>query len=530
QNGANRFTLSSKGKIGINTTSPDAALEVNGDVSVSNTLFTDVANQRVAINTSSPSTGFHVNATEMRVENSGGHFTIQDEDNSNSSIYFLRGGAMAFRNSAGPNFGFSFDDPAGNTEFEIKNNGNVELPNDNQNFLLGAGQDSSITFDGSNTIMDYDKQNAGTTGFRLQQNGTNRLVAGTGGNIGINTTSPDQALEIKGDLNVSSTLFAQTKAGNGKVGINTNSPGETLHLVDDATLSGIRFENTGGSGRTYVAGSVNDGIPNPQLDGGEFIISDNTAPATRFIMETNGSVSIGSTTPESILPKGSLHVTNGAVCVTSDNNCSPDSISSGQIAAEASLNTNADLAEKYKSSQDLNQGELVKLDKGSSLKVERTSSSYDRVIGVVSTEPGVLLSATQSGYPVALSGRVPTLVSDANGPIDVGDPIAASSDPGVGMKATSSGQVVGFALESFTGSGTSTIEVFVTPEYRYPEKQFKITQNGNIGIGTTTPDAKLDVAGKIQADNLKGGATSLSVDSQGNIIRSPSDKRLKEDI
>ncbi|MFM2381744.1 MAG: hypothetical protein RLZZ76_511, partial [Candidatus Parcubacteria bacterium] len=36
--------------------------------------------------------------------------------------------------------------------------------------------------------------------------------------------------------------------------------------------------------------------------------------------------------------------------------------------------------------------------------------------------------------------------------------------------------------------------------------------------------------GTIQATNLLGGATSLSTDAQGNIIRTPSDERLKTDI
>lgn len=52
---------------------------------------------------------------------------------------------------------------------------------------------------------------------------------------------------------------------------------------------------------------------------------------------------------------------------------------------------------------------------------------------------------------------------------------------------------------------------------------------GRIGIGVT-PDQALDVSGTIQASNLLGGATTLSTDASGNIIRTPSDARLKEDI
>jgi hypothetical protein len=53
---------------------------------------------------------------------------------------------------------------------------------------------------------------------------------------------------------------------------------------------------------------------------------------------------------------------------------------------------------------------------------------------------------------------------------------------------------------------------------------------GNVGIGTSTPGYKLTVTGSIAASNLLGGATTLSVDATGQIIRTPSDERLKENI
>jgi hypothetical protein len=57
--------------------------------------------------------------------------------------------------------------------------------------------------------------------------------------------------------------------------------------------------------------------------------------------------------------------------------------------------------------------------------------------------------AGEEAYPIALAGRVPVQLSTENGPIAAGDELMLSSLSGVAMKATSTGQVIGIALEAF---------------------------------------------------------------------------------
>jgi hypothetical protein len=64
-------------------------------------------------------------------------------------------------------------------------------------------------------------------------------------------------------------------------------------------------------------------------------------------------------------------------------------------------------------------------------------------------------------------------------------------------------------------------------ELVYNVTAISVNPTGNVGIGTGTPTQKLDVNGTIHASNLNGGATSLSTDASGNIIRTPSDANLK---
>ncbi|MCA9328558.1 hypothetical protein KC959_02210, partial [Candidatus Saccharibacteria bacterium] len=96
-----------------------------------------------------------------------------------------------------------------------------------------------------------------------------------------------------------------------------------------------------------------------------------------------------------------------------------------------------------------------------------TNGAYDtNALGVISTRPGqVLGEADGFGRPVivGLKGRVPAKVSEENGEIKAGDYITASSEPGIGMKATRSGRVIGRALTDYDGNGT--VMVFIENGY-----------------------------------------------------------------
>ncbi|MBI2036678.1 site-specific integrase [Candidatus Microgenomates bacterium] len=134
--------------------------------------------------------------------------------------------------------------------------------------------------------------------------------------------------------------------------------------------------------------------------------------------------------------------------------------------------TQTDLAEYYGSDGTLTAGDLVVINKekppvavDDPLNIGKTSSKawiqksagipYQKeVIGIVSTNPSSeslgrdLFSVEEHPVPVGLAGRVPVKVSTENGPIETGDYLTSSSIPGVAMKATRAGQVVGKALES----------------------------------------------------------------------------------
>ncbi len=181
----------------------------------------------------------------------------------------------------------------------------------------------------------------------------------------------------------------------------------------------------------------------------------------------------------------------------------------------------ADLAENYYTTDNsLSAGHVVSLDTGLPAGVKKSGSAYDQAIGVVSTTPGYVLDdRIGEGFgrpvPIALAGRVPVKVSDEGGAIRAGDYLVASSTPGVAMKATQPGRIIGTAMSDFSGSGEGQVMIFVHTGYADP--------NSNAGIndiqGNSTISGNLDVLGiaTFESLNVSGHTTLESLSVTGNV-------------
>jgi hypothetical protein len=116
-----------------------------------------------------------------------------------------------------------------------------------------------------------------------------------------------------------------------------------------------------------------------------------------------------------------------------------------------------DVAEDYPTRDtDLQPGDVIEIDPNEKGYVRRSSVKYSRgLVGIYSEKPGFVLSQagnTIDGAPtvaVALAGRVLARVSTESGSIKAGDYLTSSSIPGVAMKASKAGNVIGKAMEPF---------------------------------------------------------------------------------
>jgi hypothetical protein len=175
---------------------------------------------------------------------------------------------------------------------------------------------------------------------------------------------------------------------------------------------------------------------------------------------------------------------------------------------------NADFAEWYSkvSTEVIEPGDIVSV--GYMGTVTKATSPYDqKILGIMSTSPFMTSGKKvhDDDIRLALNGRVPTKVSLENGPIEPGDYLTSSSIPGVAMKATRPGQVVGKALASFDGTN-SEVCAGNNPNFSSEVKCGKILVFLNLTFadpGNFFASLSLDDEGNLIVPKLKVGQLTL---------------------
>ncbi len=204
-----------------------------------------------------------------------------------------------------------------------------------------------------------------------------------------------------------------------------------------------------------------------------------------------------------------------------------------------------DIAERAAASENLEDGDVLAIDTSANdFMVKKSSNSYQKtLLGIQSSDPTFIDNPDSLGKPqhiakLALAGRVPTKVSIENGPIEVGDYLTSSSIPGVAMRATQSGPVIGKALQNFNQTGVGKVLVLVSSNYYTKpisrtdgasittesivlgKNQIKLNSNGeivfegSININGDVRISKTLFADKIETNQLK--VSKLNIDSSSD--------------
>jgi hypothetical protein len=264
----------------------------------------------------------------------------------------------------------------------------------------------------------------------------------------------------KTDLSAGYNLLLNPNGGN--VGIGTTSPLAKLQIVQNsATLRNqIFLDQSPGSGLDYLGYlGLNiyynsSGVRTHASDNGRgaFILEHTASSAGNSIMTLSllsptlgsegnitiydGNVGIGTTAPtETLVVVGTANITS-------------------TLYKGTSIYSNPDIAEKMSSKEKLDFGDVVSADKNNPLHVVKSKAAYDKaVIGIVSESPTMVIGNINgtSGTEIAVVGRVKVKANDNNGNIEIGDLLTTSNEEGYAMKCKDinkcKGAIVGKSLE-----------------------------------------------------------------------------------
>ncbi|MDB5245384.1 MAG: hypothetical protein JWN90_489 [Parcubacteria group bacterium] len=547
------------GNVGIGTTSPAAKLDIygtagTGDIfaisSSSNTrLLTVKSTGNVGIGSSTPADTLTLVGTFSVNGSSRANNTILTGIQGNGSL----GGGILFSNSdyvqasAGTSLKIAPGAISGTTYYQIVANSlgqnstaALMLQGTNTASLVGIGTSTPNTklevYGASGADMFRLTNNAGGAylyGFSTAGTSASIGAGGSlplllnqgGGNVGIGSTSPLSTLSVTGTGTTNPFTVASssgnamlTVLSNGNVGINTAAPNTTLEV--GGTLRATRGPGSqaqylemsnSGSGIFLTASSTGNGkdlIINNQLDagsglGGAIRFQVGSVLSDRLTISSAGNVGIGTTTPAQLLTV--YGASNPIIRVTGSGNSAAfiDITSDGTGAVQTRYIT-SNVARWAVGSDPAASNNFV-FSTGASIAssqqaVITTAGNFG--IGTTSPTSGLEVATSRGGGNTALFGAINQAGS-------------------LGFRRASDGNLAGFVgyltntesnnltLQANGGSGLLSF-------YTGATEKMRIDQLGNVGIGTTSPQAiatnvtTLDIRGSVGGGFRFGTGTASS--------------------
>jgi len=295
-----RMTIAPDGNVGIGTTSPDYALEIEG--SAKEFRITDTgANNTYASVKASP------NNAQVVVARQGAQKSRAELRALGNSAYLelegLADDVAVLASESNGDLSISLDDGVTDTEFMRfdASSGNVGIGETNPSNTLHIKNTTS-----SGAYINYDGQSNNEFGVRIESNasGGNCESDFANGTTALLDLYANSATTSGGDLLVARTQSATPVLlvkGSGNVGIGTASPARHLHVNSGSTAVTSIFQSTGASSYLDFANSTTaQGRSRIGAEGTDTLVFK-TEGTTRMTLDASGNVGIGTASPVALL-------------------------------------------------------------------------------------------------------------------------------------------------------------------------------------------------------------------------------------
>jgi len=367
------------------------------------------------------------------------------------------------------------------------------------------------------------------------------------GNVGIGTTSPGEKLHVDGNIRVgdsADTIFSNrfyalsnahvyllansgydlkfyaggtekmvvSSAGN--VGIGTTSPSNLLHLLGNSAA--IRIEESGGAQVRMAAGGSTGYIGTYTNHALQFLIDTNTA----MYINTNRNVGIGTTSPVGKLSIGSGLSTDNSTMFNVDgqyNDVGFNGGTSGLLNQGVWSFINSatwDQTRFYVQDQNNSNSRLTFDFKGNAGNTNILAGTSSGNVGIGTTSPQERLHV--QNYTTGESHQA----MFKGGAVTVGDYSYISLNNGYSTEYNKEVRLA--AVSEQSNSNKTGFAILTSPDANGASghERLRVTADGDVGIGTTSPKTELEVKGDITVQNKNGAnptdAGSLYFTESGN--------------
>jgi hypothetical protein len=528
--GTNAITIDSSQQVGVSTTTPGKDLDVNGHFRCLNTGTIGHGGTNRTIFGHNNEVNFYsddeTTPAQVHYQYRGGGFNV-----ARSALHVETYTA----NSSDPRVGIGTSSPSVKLDVigAIKNSSYIHQDADSSStgVIVGAGGDANVSYDGSDMRIESRRVQAGAATGHL-------LINTGGGNVGINTASPNVKLDVAGDARIRSTnklyfgdsatteyIYADSSdlrlRSSDKIRIDADDDvvitADDINIEDSSENEWARFD--GGATMLEIDGKlrVKDSHTLAVGDSDDFYLYHDGNSTLR---NNTGILNItqNSTSDLNITTNGGKIALDSAVYILDNGRVGVGTASpNGKMTVQGDLDIPR--GSRFRAgSNDSNQGiDIYHNNDGSSafngnVVFEGRSSGGDVVFRNLDHGQGYQFHAENSSGTEALimkidgdNKRVGINIASPAQPVHIVGDVAFSA----GGSTYSGDRIVGATGGlQFVANGGNAMKIDGT----------------GLGIGTTSPGEKLDVRGKILIDqylrlqrNTSTNGLNLT-DSAGNVV------------
>ena len=331
-------------------------------------------------------------------------------------------------------------------------------------------------------------------------------------NVGIGTTSPNNKLDVNGNINVPSTNFYRYDGDTGLIGSATTIVGGASNQLGIRASNDILFATNGANERMRITSGGNVGIgttsPSGKLDtygDGYFGKQDYSYQAIQKVLTLRGDAVSGVFAGNSYR----MYVTPGAL-----NAAQKLSIRAEYNGTESSdlmtILGNGNVGIGTTSPRNISGYKVLTLDAGTGSILDLNVNGTLTSSLVAESSATYLVSQTSSPIIFRVNGSDKAIIN-SSGNVGIGTSSPSTKLEVVGNFKSS---LSGYEFQVYPAFDTNVVGMGASSNHNLAivtnaTEKMRITNSGNVGIGTTSPDYKLQVNGPIATVTSFGNFTAL---------------------